>query len=87
MSGSGWNSSLYTNLANNSNTDVEITSLTSQNKSLWSTSTAENAGTINMQVFDTELSALTKYSYAIRVNTEQTNLHFSNIRMSYIQFN
>jgi len=90
MSGSSWNSSLYTNLANNSNTDVEITSPTSQNKSLWSissASTGEHGGTINMQVFDTELSALTKYSYAIRVNTEQTNLNFSNIRMSYIQFN
>ena len=64
------------------------------NTSLWTTSllnvgsgagnTAVNGGTIIMQAIDFSFNSTGTYYYAIRANTDSSNLYFGNIRMSSI---
>jgi hypothetical protein len=66
------------------------------NTSLWSYSTlssgvdlanrSPNGLTINMQAFDTGFTGPGNYYYAIRVQTDASNLYYGNIRMSSINF-
>ena len=93
--------STYINLANNTQNDVLYppnhfgqASLNDLNTSLWSFSSGSNPGvqsvngtTINMQAFDTGFTGPANYYYAIRVDTDSSQLYYGNIRMSALNFN
>jgi hypothetical protein len=59
---------------------------------LWSLSTPNpdnksvNGATINMQAYDTGFPTTGNYYYAIRVDTDEANLYYGNIRISSINF-
>jgi hypothetical protein len=88
----------YTNLANRQQVEVTYpptalftqSSLNNLNTSLWTisllnnNSSAVNGGSIIMQAVDLSFNSTGTYYYAIRVNTDSTNLYFGNIRMSSI---
>ena len=92
----------YINLSNDTKTDVIFpplhtgtSNLNDLNTSLWSysvpanqSSHAANGMTINMQAFDTGVSGHTGPNYyAIRVDTDKSELFYGNIKISVINLN